>query len=236
MVAVLDQVAGRVDAAGAEVDRHHRLDAAPGAPTRELVDADLVGLDRAPGQVQPPSGARRPDRCRPPSGSRRRSCRPGSARSARPARGRGPATSLRNPSPSAVGVPGLVDAGVDAAAHVLHERAVQPRVHLADPERGSTVKEALSMVTLSGRCRRCLRRVCAGRAGRRRRAGCAPSIAEAIVSAYRMPNAPCTVARPTGIVMRSGLVSTSSGHSRSFHEPDEGEDGHRGDRRAAPAA
>ena len=41
-------------------------------------------------------------------------------------------------------------------------------------------------------------------------------MAEAIVSAYRMPNDPCTVASPTGIVNRSGLVSTSSGQSRWF--------------------
>ena len=48
--------------------------------------------------------------------------------------------------------------------------------------------------------------------------GTAPRMAEAIVSAYRMPKAPCTVARPTGTVIRSGLVSTSSGQSRSFQE------------------
>jgi hypothetical protein len=49
--------------------------------------------------------------------------------------------------------------------------------------------------------------------------GMAPRTAEAITSAYRMPNEPCTVARPTGIVMMSGLLSTSSGQSSSFHEP-----------------
>ena len=48
--------------------------------------------------------------------------------------------------------------------------------------------------------------------------GSAPRIAEAIVSAYRMPNEPCTVARPTGMVMSFGFVSTSSGHSRLFQD------------------
>ncbi len=37
-----------------------------------------------------------------------------------------------------------------------------------------------------------------------------------MVSAYRMPKAPWTVARPTGTVIRSGLLSTSNGQSRSF--------------------
>ena len=48
--------------------------------------------------------------------------------------------------------------------------------------------------------------------------GIAPRMADAIVSAYRIPNAPWTVAKPTGIVMMSGLLSTSSGHSRSFYD------------------
>ena len=38
------------------------------------------------------------------------------------------------------------------------------------------------------------------------------------MSAYRMPKEPCTVARPTGIVMSFGLVSTSSGQSRLFQD------------------
>ena len=46
----------------------------------------------------------------------------------------------------------------------------------------------------------------------------APRSAEAIVSAYRMPYVPWTVARPTGIVINFGLVSASSGHSRSFQD------------------
>ena len=51
-VAVLDEVAGGVDAARAEVDREHRLRARLARPAHELVGADLVGLDRAPGEVE----------------------------------------------------------------------------------------------------------------------------------------------------------------------------------------
>ena len=40
-------------AAGAEVDGEHRLDAGASGPGHELVGADLVGLDRLPGEVEP---------------------------------------------------------------------------------------------------------------------------------------------------------------------------------------
>src|SRR3954451_2433373 len=45
---VLDEIAGGVHAAGAEVAREHRLHAGPPAPAHELVGADPVGLDGVP--------------------------------------------------------------------------------------------------------------------------------------------------------------------------------------------
>ena len=53
MVAVLDQVARRIAAARAEIDRQHRLDARGAAPVDEFVGAELVGLGRHPGEVEP---------------------------------------------------------------------------------------------------------------------------------------------------------------------------------------
>jgi hypothetical protein len=52
-VAVLHEISGGVDAPGAEVDGHHRLAADVSAPGNELVDSHPVGLDGAPGQIQP---------------------------------------------------------------------------------------------------------------------------------------------------------------------------------------
>ena len=52
-VAVLDEVARRVGAAGPEVHREHRLHAGQARPGDELVGADRVGLDRPPGEVVP---------------------------------------------------------------------------------------------------------------------------------------------------------------------------------------
>jgi hypothetical protein len=53
VIAVLDHVAGRVAAARAEIDRQHRLDVRGAAPVDELVGAELVGLGRHPGEVEP---------------------------------------------------------------------------------------------------------------------------------------------------------------------------------------
>src|SRR5690606_16049315 len=53
VVGVLQDVAGLLDAAGAEVDRHHRLGARRLRPAGELAETELVGLDRAPGPVEP---------------------------------------------------------------------------------------------------------------------------------------------------------------------------------------
>jgi hypothetical protein len=52
VVAVLEEVARLGDTAGAEVDRHHRLDAGDVRPVHELVEPHAVGLDRPPGEVE----------------------------------------------------------------------------------------------------------------------------------------------------------------------------------------
>jgi hypothetical protein len=54
VVAVLDELAGGVGPAGAEIDRQHGLDAGAAAPVDELVGAEGVGLGRLPSQVEPP--------------------------------------------------------------------------------------------------------------------------------------------------------------------------------------
>ena len=51
VIGVLQQVERLGDPSGAEVDGEHRLDSSPAAPRDELVHADLVGLDAAPGEV-----------------------------------------------------------------------------------------------------------------------------------------------------------------------------------------
>jgi hypothetical protein len=53
MVAVFQQVAGGIAAAGAEIDREHRFDSRDAAPIDEFVGAELVSLGREPGQFQP---------------------------------------------------------------------------------------------------------------------------------------------------------------------------------------
>ena len=52
VVAVLHQRPRRVNAARAEVYGQHWLDAGEARPVDELVRADLVALDRAPGEVE----------------------------------------------------------------------------------------------------------------------------------------------------------------------------------------
>ena len=53
VVDVLDEVAGGVEAARAEVDGEHHLGAGLLGPVGELVDADLVGLGGVPREIQP---------------------------------------------------------------------------------------------------------------------------------------------------------------------------------------
>ena len=84
VVGVLEQVERLLDAAGAEVDRHHRLDAGLPAPADELVEADLVRSRASARPGRAGAGVGRAGRRRPPSGSRTRSCRPDSGPSVTP--------------------------------------------------------------------------------------------------------------------------------------------------------
>jgi hypothetical protein len=122
VVDVLVHVEGLLHAAGAEVDRVHDLDLGLGRPPGELVDADLVGLQAVPGQV-PAAGplGQRADAVLPPV--------PGDEVAARVAHHRDAHLAGQREhvgaEPVLVGprVPRLVDPGVDAPAHVLHEGA-----------------------------------------------------------------------------------------------------------------
>ena len=93
----------------------------------------LVSMAARPGRAG--AAGRRAGRRRPPSGSRRRSCRPGSGPPSRRARGSGRRRRARKPCGVGGRVAGLVDAGVDAAAHVLDEGAEQAAVDRADRRR-----------------------------------------------------------------------------------------------------
>ena len=131
MVAVLDEIARLVDAAGAQVDR--QVDLGPGAlgPGGELVGADLVRLGRHPGQIEAPRPLRHRPHAVPPvvAGDEIAAgiADEGHAQLAHqfqhvPAkphlvRGR---------------MPRLVDAAVDRPAQMLDERAVEPGIDLAD--------------------------------------------------------------------------------------------------------
>ena len=53
MVAILEEVAGLVDAARAEINGQHHVGADSGAPVGKLMDADSVALGRVPGKVKP---------------------------------------------------------------------------------------------------------------------------------------------------------------------------------------
>ena len=120
MVGVLHQVAGLLEPAGAEVDRHHDLGADALGPVDELVQTELVGLHRVPGEVEPgrPIG---------PGADAVLPAVVGDEVAAGVAdHGRadlvGEGRHVAAEAPLVGGrVAGLVDSGVDAATHVLDE-------------------------------------------------------------------------------------------------------------------
>ena len=134
VVAVLHDVARRVDPARAKVDGHHRLAAHLAGPRHELVDTNVVGLEGSPRQLEP----RRPlvsgtDAVLPVvAGDEVAS---GIAQDRRAEL----ADEILDVGPEAVrigrGVPRLIDAFVDTSAEVLDERAVDPGIDLSDLER-----------------------------------------------------------------------------------------------------
>ena len=131
MVAVFDEVAGRVAAARAEIDRQHRLDVGGPAPVDEFVRAEGVGLGRHPGEVEP-GGAilHRADAVLPVVA--RDEIAAGIAHDRRRElaheREHVPAEALL----VGLRVAGLVDAAIDAAAEMLDEGSEQPRIRRAD--------------------------------------------------------------------------------------------------------
>ena len=133
VVAVLEHGEGLVEALRAEIDGEHRRGAGLPAPADELVGADLVGLGRPPGVVEPhrPLVAR-PDAVVPVVVGDEVAARIADERELQIA------DELEHVAaePVVVGgrVAGLVDAAVDGAAEMLEEGAVDPVVDVADPE------------------------------------------------------------------------------------------------------
>src|SRR5690606_24392127 len=119
---------------GPEVDGEHRLDADAAAPADELVNTDEVRLGAVPCQVEPDRPPLdRPDAVLPPVAR--------DEVSARIPHGRDPELldqlDYVTAEPVRIGgrVAGIVDAGVDATAKVLDERAEGPAVNGRDPVR-----------------------------------------------------------------------------------------------------
>jgi len=133
VVGVLHEFTGRVHAAGTQIDGFHDLHPGLPGPVHKLVQTEGIGFQGVPGTVQ---AAR-------PGFDRANSILPvvaGDKISARVADHCG--TELLDefhhvPTESVfvrLGVAGLVDAGVDAAAHVFHEGAEDPAGDPADGE------------------------------------------------------------------------------------------------------
>ena len=130
-VDVFDEIARLVEPARAEVDREHHLGADGVAPVGEFVHADGVGVRRVPGEVEP----RRPlfaraDAVFPIIGGNEIAAGIAHDRNLEVAH------ELGDVAAHAVRVggrmTGLVDAGVDRAAEMLEEGAVEPIVDLRD--------------------------------------------------------------------------------------------------------
>jgi hypothetical protein len=123
------------EVAGLQVDGDHRLDFGAPGPRHEPVQTECVGLDRPPGQVQPlgPVG-HRTDTVLPPVTGYEVAAGVADHRHAQLP------YQLQHVQAEALGVRlivvGIVDPAVDAAPHVLDERAEQARVHRSDPECG----------------------------------------------------------------------------------------------------
>ena len=131
MVAVLDQVARGIAAARAEVDRQHRLDVGGAAPVDEFVGAELVGLGRHPGEIEPARPlVHRADAVLPVVAGDEVAA--GIAHDGR----RQLAHQRQHVAAEALGVgggmAGLEDAAIDAAAEMLDEGAEQARIGGAD--------------------------------------------------------------------------------------------------------
>ena len=126
-VDVFDEVARLVEPARAEVDRQHHLSAGRLAPFSELVHADRVRFRGVPGQVEPGRALlARADAVLPVVGRHEVAAGIADDRHVELAH------EVDHVATHAVGVggrmAGLVDAGVDGAAEVFEERAIEPVV------------------------------------------------------------------------------------------------------------
>jgi hypothetical protein len=133
MVGVLHDGAGLFHSLGAQVDGFHDFGAGLPGPVHEFMQAKGVGLDRVPGAVQAAG----------PVFARADSVFPVVARDEVAAGvpddgGAEFLDQLEDILAEAVlvrfGVPGLVDSGVDAAAHVLHEGAEEAAGYFSNRE------------------------------------------------------------------------------------------------------
>ena len=133
VVAVFGEGARGIEVARAEVDREHHLDAGLLRPDRELVDADLVGLLRPPGEVEAHRPlVLRPDAVLPVVGGDEVAARIADRRDLQ--RLHQLQHVLAETVLVGLGMAGLVDPGVDRPAHVLDEGRVQAVVDRPDPE------------------------------------------------------------------------------------------------------
>ncbi len=126
-VDVFDEVARLVEPARSEVDRQHHLGAGRLAPFREFVHADRVRFGRVPGEVEPGRALfARADAVLPVVGGHEIAAGIANDRHVQFP------DEVDDVAAHAVRVggrmAGLVDAGVDGAAEVLEERAVEPVV------------------------------------------------------------------------------------------------------------
>ena len=125
VVGVLQQVQRLLKAPGAEVDRHHRLHARGSGPRHELVETERVALDGPPRRVQSGRPVReRADAVLPPVTGHEVAARVAHDRHAELAHQVQDVAA--EPRRIDGRVPWLVDARVDAPAHVLDERAEGP--------------------------------------------------------------------------------------------------------------
>src|SRR5262245_43737984 len=133
MVGVLEQVTRLRDPPRAEIDGHHRLRTGQARPPDELVEAEGVGLDRPPGQIEPAGAVRRwADAVLPPVAGDEVAARVAHHGHAELSR------QLEHVGAQPVGpgsiVARLEEPTIDTSTHVLYEGAEETRVDRADPE------------------------------------------------------------------------------------------------------
>jgi hypothetical protein len=131
VIDVFDETARLVQPARAEVDRQHHLGPGLFGPVGEFVDADLVGLGRAPGEVEPlRSLLLRPDAVFPVVSGHEVAARIPADRSVQRA------DEVDHVLAHALGiggrVAGFIDSGVDRTPKMFQKGPIQPLVDVRD--------------------------------------------------------------------------------------------------------